>query len=259
MSIPSYHLVKKVLGIPTELLIQTFDDRIFVVVTQNGKVGCLTQATLISSIPLIRPSNLFPTPTPTSNSFSPPAPALTPNDNPTNATPTSTSTSNDNPTNPSLTSKVDLTNPSLTSKVDPTNPSLTSKEDPTNPTQSHSEEISLPPPNPSLQLLPLLGSPKDKTINDTYVSQIATLIWWTLDTLNMRRRGVVVGLSLIDWSLSSSQVPANEVSSGNEEGKQYGNREREGEGEGEEDVEGEMNLERERFKGIMNMIISWSG
>ncbi|EIW71991.1 hypothetical protein TREMEDRAFT_72626 [Tremella mesenterica DSM 1558] len=254
MSIPSYHLVKKVLGIPTELLIQTFDDRIFVVITQNGKVGCLTQATLLSSIPLIRPSNLFPTPTPTRTS----------NDNPTippNPTPTPTSTSNADPIIPTPTSSSNdnLTNPSLISKEDPTNPSLTSEVDPTNLTQSHSKEISLPPPNPSLQLLPLLGSPKDKTINDTYVSQIATLIWWNLDTLNMKRRGVVVGLSLIDSSLSSSQVPANEVLSGDEEGKLYGKIEGEGEGEEEEDVKGEMNLERERFKGIMNMIISWSG
>jgi len=39
--IQSYLLLRSVQGTPTELLVQTFDDRIFVVVTQNGKVGCL--------------------------------------------------------------------------------------------------------------------------------------------------------------------------------------------------------------------------
>lgn len=39
--IESFQRRQTVLGVPTELLIQTFDDRILVVVTQNGKVGCV--------------------------------------------------------------------------------------------------------------------------------------------------------------------------------------------------------------------------
>lgn len=39
--IQSYQLRQSVCEVETELLIQTFDDRILVIVTQNGKVGCL--------------------------------------------------------------------------------------------------------------------------------------------------------------------------------------------------------------------------
>jgi proteasome assembly chaperone 3 len=39
--IQSFQLRRPILGVPTELLIQTFDDRILVIITQNGKVGCL--------------------------------------------------------------------------------------------------------------------------------------------------------------------------------------------------------------------------
>lgn len=41
--IESFQRRQNVLGVPTELLIQTFDDRVLVVVTQNGKVGCLVR------------------------------------------------------------------------------------------------------------------------------------------------------------------------------------------------------------------------
>lgn len=37
----SFQLRRNVTGVATELLIQTFDDRILVLVTQNGKVGPL--------------------------------------------------------------------------------------------------------------------------------------------------------------------------------------------------------------------------
>jgi hypothetical protein len=39
--IPTFTLRRGVAGEETELVVQTFDDRILVVVTQNGKVGCL--------------------------------------------------------------------------------------------------------------------------------------------------------------------------------------------------------------------------
>ncbi|EJD34995.1 hypothetical protein AURDEDRAFT_188863 [Auricularia subglabra TFB-10046 SS5] len=44
-----------VAGTPTEVLIQTFADRILVVVTQLGKVGSLVQATMSSAAPIIPP------------------------------------------------------------------------------------------------------------------------------------------------------------------------------------------------------------
>ena len=52
--IPSFQLRRAVEGIETELLIQSFDDRILVVLTQNGKVGCL-----VRFISLFRVSCLF--------------------------------------------------------------------------------------------------------------------------------------------------------------------------------------------------------
>lgn len=39
--IQSYQLRQSICEVETELLIQTFDDRILAIVTQNGKVGCL--------------------------------------------------------------------------------------------------------------------------------------------------------------------------------------------------------------------------
>ncbi|WWC94917.1 hypothetical protein V866_001769 [Kwoniella sp. B9012] len=53
--IPSFQLRQSICGVDTELLIQTFDDRVLVIVTQNGKVGCLTQASLPPHIPLPPP------------------------------------------------------------------------------------------------------------------------------------------------------------------------------------------------------------
>jgi hypothetical protein len=39
--IPSYQLKRDVGGVATDIIIQTFDDRILVLVTQSGKIGCL--------------------------------------------------------------------------------------------------------------------------------------------------------------------------------------------------------------------------
>ncbi|KAK6909380.1 hypothetical protein I204_01329 [Kwoniella mangroviensis CBS 8886] len=53
--IPSFQLRQSICNVDTELLIQTFDDRVLAIVTQNGKVGCLTQASLPPHIPLPPP------------------------------------------------------------------------------------------------------------------------------------------------------------------------------------------------------------
>nr|KIR47406.1 hypothetical protein I312_03167 [Cryptococcus bacillisporus CA1280] len=144
--IQSYQLRLSVYEVETELLIQTFDDRILVIVTQNGKVGCL---------------------------------------------------SNDHPSN------------------------------------LHILSI-LPPPPPQASLAPLLGSPPQQTLHELYVSQIATLVWWALQTSGQARRHVVVGLAL----------------------KQNGNGARD-EDSGEE--EALVESERERYAGIMDMVSQWPG
>ena len=43
------HAVKEVNGVPTELLIQKYEDRILVLVTQVGKVGCLVRLSIVSN------------------------------------------------------------------------------------------------------------------------------------------------------------------------------------------------------------------
>lgn len=43
--VPSFRVRREVAGVETELLIQTFVDRVFVSVSQNGKVGCLVSRT----------------------------------------------------------------------------------------------------------------------------------------------------------------------------------------------------------------------
>ncbi|OXH26725.1 hypothetical protein J008_04966 [Cryptococcus neoformans] len=163
--IQSYQLRQSICEVETELLIQTFDDRILVIVTQNGKVGCLTQASLPQQIPL------------------PP--------------PTMPSQSNGHPSN------------------------------------LHILSI-LPPPPPQTSLTPLLGSPPQQTLHELYVSQIATLVWWALQTSGQARRHVVVGLAL----------------------KQDGRRARD-----EDDVDDEalVESERERYAVIMDMVSQWPG
>ncbi|OWZ35736.1 hypothetical protein C356_04957 [Cryptococcus neoformans c45] len=163
--IQSYQLRQSICEVETELLIQTFDDRILVIVTQNGKVGCLTQASLPQQIPL--PPPIMP------------------------------SQSNGHPSN------------------------------------LHILSI-LPPPPPQTSLTPLLGSPPQQTLHELYVSQIATLVWWALQTSGQARRHVVVGLAL----------------------KQDGRRARD-----EEDVDEEalVESERERYAVIMDMVSQWPG
>lgn len=79
----------------------------------------------------------------------------------------------------------------------------------------------LPPPPASIALTPLLGSPPNATMHDVYVSQIATLVWWSLQLARAPRRPVVVGLAL-------KRIP-----------------------------EDEYELERERFAGVMDMVAAW--
>ncbi|KIR53445.1 hypothetical protein I315_04037 [Cryptococcus gattii Ru294] len=144
--IQSYQLRQSVCEVETELLIQTFDDRILVIVTQNGKVGCLSDG---------HPSNL------------------------------------------------------------------------------HILSI-LPPPPPQASLTPLLGSPPQQTLHELYVSQIATLVWWALQTSGHARRHVVVGLAL----------------------KQIRNGARDEDSSEEEAL---VESERERYAGIMDMVSQWPG
>ncbi|WOO82882.1 uncharacterized protein LOC62_04G006365 [Vanrija pseudolonga] len=53
--IPTYRLRRDIAGVETELVVETFDDRVLVVLTQSGKVGCLTQAHLPPVAQLVPP------------------------------------------------------------------------------------------------------------------------------------------------------------------------------------------------------------
>lgn len=90
----------------------------------------------------------------------------------------------------------------------------------------------LPPPPPGLSLSPLLGSPRpdEQALYDLYVSQVSTLIWWTLSEIGGMRRPVVVGLAL-------SKLQKND----------------------EEDDDGGDEMERKRFGEILKMVIEWPG
>jgi hypothetical protein len=44
--IQTFTVRRDVGGIPSELVVQAFDDRILVIVTQSGKVGCLVSGSL---------------------------------------------------------------------------------------------------------------------------------------------------------------------------------------------------------------------
>ncbi|KAK0239954.1 hypothetical protein EDD85DRAFT_823896 [Armillaria nabsnona] len=65
---------KELAGNLTQVVIQTFSDRILVLVTQLGKVGNLIQATLPPTAPLIAPA-IDPT-NPNAISLPPPSPAI---------------------------------------------------------------------------------------------------------------------------------------------------------------------------------------
>lgn len=84
----------------------------------------------------------------------------------------------------------------------------------------------LPPPPASIALTALLGSAPDPTLHDVYVSQIATLVWWSLQLASAPRRPVIVGLAL-------KRSP------------------------GDDEVDAE--AERERFGGVMDMVAAWPG
>jgi len=99
------------------------------------------------------------------------------------------------------------------------------------------QRISLPPPPDALSTTPLLGTPPDQTLHALYTSQIATLIWWTLQETGAARRPVVVGLALTRSSRATAQN-----------------------GDDDEDGEGLVNdAERTRFLGVMEMIVAWPG
>jgi hypothetical protein len=85
----------------------------------------------------------------------------------------------------------------------------------------------LPPPPPGINLTPLLGSPRpdEQALYDLYVSQVATLIWWTLNEVGAMRRPVVVGLAL-------AKAPTED--------------------QGDD-------TERERFGEVLKMVIEWPG
>ncbi|KZT51270.1 hypothetical protein CALCODRAFT_488073 [Calocera cornea HHB12733] len=53
--IPTKSVAKELYGVHTELNIQTYADRVMVLVTQLNKVGCLIQATLPPAVPLLPP------------------------------------------------------------------------------------------------------------------------------------------------------------------------------------------------------------
>ncbi len=186
LPIPTYTDSRAPEGTEATLVVETYDDRILVLVSQmDGKIGCLvgclrpapetsplmpslqrlqTQATLPSSIPLLRPPRPDPSTSPTT-----------------------------------------------------TPPSILSM---------------LPPPHPSTALTPLLGAPPDPIVNDTYVAQIATLVWMLCETAagavpGAGRRGVIVGLALREGT------------------------------EAEEEEEGE--VERRRFAQVMELVGGWPG
>ncbi|WRT70192.1 uncharacterized protein IL334_007186 [Kwoniella shivajii] len=173
--ISSYQLRQSICGLETELMIQTFDDRILVIITQNGKIGCLTQASLPIHTPL------------------PPPPKP------------STMNGHENPL--------------------------------------HILEI-LPSPPSSLSLTPLLGSPPDQTLNDLYVSQIATLVFWALETSGSGRRNVVVGMTL--------KQPSSRHQSRRSDG--------DGGSQDDDDDNGILDQdERMRYAGVMDLVSQWPG
>jgi proteasome assembly chaperone 3 len=101
----------------------------------------------------------------------------------------------------------------------------------------------LPPPSASISLLPLIGAPLDQTQNDFYVSQLATVVWWLLETAGsagkssssaVARRSVVIGLALARSS-------------------------RCGEEEDDDTMRESSVNDREGFAQIVSMIAEWPG
>lgn len=68
--IQSYQLRQSICEVETELLIQTFDDRILAIVTQNGKVGCLVSFSIFVQWLVLIPCTKDPSFPPTTNTSS---------------------------------------------------------------------------------------------------------------------------------------------------------------------------------------------
>ncbi|KAG9127022.1 hypothetical protein FRC07_000998 [Ceratobasidium sp. 392] len=68
----SIQRAQEIQGVPTNLVVHSFGDRIVIFITQLGKIGCLIQASIPSSVPLIPP------PPPPALPLPPTATSLTP-------------------------------------------------------------------------------------------------------------------------------------------------------------------------------------
>ncbi|KAG8713718.1 hypothetical protein FRC08_012909 [Ceratobasidium sp. 394] len=68
----SIQRAQEIQGVPTNLVVHSFGDRIVIFITQLGKIGCLIQASIPSSVPLLPPPPLpaFPPP-PTATTLTP--------------------------------------------------------------------------------------------------------------------------------------------------------------------------------------------
>jgi len=71
---PIYQTEQPVQGVSTKILVQSFSDRVMVLVTQMGKVGCLIQASLPQTVPIPPPSRAPGTDNAPSTRVIPPAP-----------------------------------------------------------------------------------------------------------------------------------------------------------------------------------------
>ncbi|QRV99974.1 hypothetical protein RhiJN_27993 [Ceratobasidium sp. AG-Ba] len=68
----SIQRAREIQGVPTNLIVHSFGDRIVIFITQLGKPGCLIQASIPSSVPLLPPPPppALPTP-PTATTLTP--------------------------------------------------------------------------------------------------------------------------------------------------------------------------------------------
>ena len=135
---------KVINGIQTEVVLQPFADRIFILITQLGKVGNLVRWRKLLTAK----------------------------------------------TNTNFCAKIQASIP-------PTAPLLAQPS----PDTQDPNISALPPPPPSIQLTPLLGSaPTDhlRTLYTLYASQVATMIWIAEagGLMDERRRSVILGLAL---------------------------------------------------------------
>lgn len=106
----------------------------------------------------------------------------------------------------------------------------------------------LPPPPDAISLTPLLGTPPKPTLHSLYTSQIATLVWWTLQELSLPRRPVVVGLAL--------EKSAHRGELNGEDGLDNSASVADGSHDETEVLDDE---ERDRFLDIVSMVVAWPG